>query len=138
MIRGLHGLFYTNEADAMRDFVRDKLKLPFSDVGEGWLIFDLPMADLGVHPTEGDPPSGTHAMSFVCDDIHGTVATLRARGVVFNGDVVDRGWGLVTELTMPGGVEIQLYEPKYTKTKAKPAKKAAKKPAAKRRPAKKR
>ena len=41
MIRGLHGLFYSSEPEAARAFLRDKLKLPYSDVGEGWLIFDL-------------------------------------------------------------------------------------------------
>lgn len=49
MIRGLHGLFYTSEPEAMRAFLRDKMQLPWTDVGEGWLIFDLPQADVGVH-----------------------------------------------------------------------------------------
>lgn len=117
MIRGLHGLFYSSEPKAMRAFMRDKLKLPFSDIGEGWLIFDLPEADIGVHPTEesGEPPSGTHDVSFYCDDIGGTVAELKARGVHFDQDVEDHGYGFVTYFTMPGGVSVQLYEPKYEK-----------------------
>ncbi len=127
MIRGLHGLFYSSEPEAMREFLRDKLQLPHTDVGEGWLIFDLPEADLGVHPVDesGKPPSGTHDVSFYCDDIHGTVAGLRARGVEFQGDVADHGYGFVTYFTMPGGVVVQLYEPKYAKraaTASKPTK----------------
>ncbi|WP_395816003.1 hypothetical protein [Archangium minus] len=47
MIRGLHGLFYSSGPEAARAFLRDNLKLPYSDVGEGWLIFDLPEGDLG-------------------------------------------------------------------------------------------
>lgn len=122
MIRGLHGLFYSSEADAMRAFIRDKLRLPYSDVGDGWLIFDLPEGDLGVHPLDesGDPASGTHNVSFYCDDIHGTVAELRGRGVKFDMDVADHGYGFVTYFTMPGGVKVQLYEPKYQKRGAKP------------------
>jgi hypothetical protein len=116
----LHGLFYSSDADATRAFLRDQLRLPHTDVGEGWLIFDLPEADVGVHPLddEGRPPAGTHDVSFFCDDIHGTGAELGARGVRFRGEVEDHGYGLVTYFTMPGGVEVQLYEPKYVKRRA--------------------
>jgi predicted enzyme related to lactoylglutathione lyase len=141
MIRGLHGLFYSSDADATRAFMRDALRLPFSDVGGGWLIFDLPESDIGVHPIDegGGPPANTHDVSFYCDDIHGTVADLRARGVEFKSEPQDHGYGWVTHFTMPGGVEVQLYEPKYEKRAgSKPAakegaakKQAAQKPAAK-------
>ena len=133
MIRGLHGLFYTSEADAMRTFMRDTLRLPFTDVGEGWLIFDLAEGDVGVHPIDesGQPPSGTHDISFFCDDIHGTVGDLRSRGVEFEGEVADHGYGFVTYFKMPGGVKVQLYEPKYQKRSAKPKAKAKPAPRAK-------
>jgi hypothetical protein len=144
MIRGLHGLFYSSQADEMRAFLRDKVKLPHTDIGGGWLIFDLPEADLGVHPV--DPAhgatAGTHDVSFYCDDIQGTVADLASRGVVFKHPPQDHGYGWVTYFEMPGGVEVQLYEPAYAKRMTKPAAKA--KPAkakakakAKARPAKK-
>lgn len=121
MIRGLHGLFYSSEAEAMRAFIRDKLKLPYTDTGGGWLIFDLPEGDIGVHPLDenGQPPSGTHDVSFYCDDIHGTVAELRSRGVRFDEEVADHGYGFVTYFTMPGNVKVQLYEPKYQKRASK-------------------
>ena len=51
MIRGVHTMFYTSEPEALRALLRDKLGFPASDVGGGWLIFDLPEADLGCHPT---------------------------------------------------------------------------------------
>jgi len=135
MIRGLHGLFYSSDADATRAFLRDALKLPFTDVGEGWLIFDLPEADIGVHPVDesGGPPPNTHNVSFYCDDIHATVADLRSRGVAFKADPADHGYGYVTHFTMPGGIEVQLYEPKYQK--ATPKKPAAPKKAAPKKPA---
>ncbi|HZI04823.1 MAG TPA: VOC family protein [Archangium sp.] len=137
MIRGLHGLFYSSEPEAMRDFLRDKLRLPHTDVGEGWLVFDLPEADLGVHPTDPSqkPPSGTHDVSFYCDDIQGTVKDLRSRGVTFDMEVADHGYGFVTYFTMPGGVKVQLYEPKYTKGTSRPKPQAKKKAKAKAKPA---
>jgi glyoxalase/bleomycin resistance protein/dioxygenase superfamily protein len=124
MIRGLHGMFYTSQADELRAFLRDKLRLPHSDVGGGWLIFDVPEADIGVHPVEEQSYSGTHDISFWCDDIEGTVADLRSRGVEFEGEVSNQGWGSSITFTMPGGVRVQLYQPRYQKTtsaKAKPA-----------------
>jgi catechol 2,3-dioxygenase-like lactoylglutathione lyase family enzyme len=116
MIRGLHAMFYSSNADELRAFFRDKLALQGTDVGDGWLIFDAPEADLGVHPTEGnDPPSGTADISFYCDDIAQTVSELQSRGVEFTQEVEDHGYGLVTHFKVPGGFVVQLYEPKYEK-----------------------
>jgi predicted enzyme related to lactoylglutathione lyase len=116
MIKGIHGLFYSSRPDELRAFIRDKLKLPFTDTGGGWLIFDLEEGDLGVHPTEGDDSmSGSHDISFYTDDVKGTVAELEGRGVKFDEPVADHGYGLVTHFTMPGGVRVQLYQPKYRK-----------------------
>lgn len=117
MIKGVHAMFYTSEAEALRAFIRDKLGLPYTDVGHGWLIFSLPEADLGCHPVDdpGSPASGTHDISFYCDDIAETVAELRGRGVEFKDEITDRGYGLVIHFDMPGGVKVELYQPRYEK-----------------------
>jgi catechol 2,3-dioxygenase-like lactoylglutathione lyase family enzyme len=115
MIRGLHGLLYSSDPDATRAFFRDTMKLPGSDVGEGWWIFDFAEGDLGVHPVEEDADAGLHDVSFYCDDIKGTVAELKKRGVKFKKDIEDHGYGLVTYIEAPGGITIQLYEPRYVK-----------------------
>src|SRR5215813_11548319 len=110
MIRGMHAMFYSSEAEGLRTFLRDKLGLGSTDVGGGWLIFDAPEADLGVHPTDGEkPPSGTADISFYCDDIAATVAELKAKGVEFTQEVESRGFGLVTHFKVPGGFKVQLY-----------------------------
>ena len=117
MIRGVHTMFYSSQAAELRAFLRDKLGFPATDVGEGWLIFDLPEADMGVHPTDETEgaPSGTADISFYCDDIEATVRELRSRGVEFTGEIEDRGYGLVTHFKVPGGFELQLYQPRYSK-----------------------
>jgi len=116
MIRGMHAMFYSSEADALRAFLRDKLGLSGTDVGGGWLIFDAPEADLGVHPIDGsEVASGSADISFYCDDIAQTVAELRARGVEFTQEPEDHGYGLVTFFNVPGGFKVQLYQPKYGK-----------------------
>jgi len=117
MITGVHTMFYSSEPEALRAFIRDKLGFPYTDVGEGWLIFDLPDAEMGCHPAEkegGQPvASGTPYISFYCDDIHKTVAELKTRGVEFTEQVTDAGYGLATHFEMPGGFEVQLYQPHY-------------------------
>ena len=120
MIKGVHTMFYSSEAEALRAFMRDKLGFPCSDVGEGWLIFDLPEADMGFHPAgvEDGSASGTPAVSFYCDDVAETVAELRGRGVEFTDDITDEGYGLVTHFKVPGGFAMQLYQPLYTKGSA--------------------
>lgn len=116
MIRGMHAMYYCSQPEELRPFFRDKLGFAGVDVGDGWLIFDPPEADLGVHPTEAsDVPSGTADVSFYCDDIAKTVDELAARGVEFTQDVEDRGFGLVTHFRVPGGFTVQLYEPRYAK-----------------------
>ena len=116
MIRGMHAMFYSSKPEELRAFLRDKLGLAGVDVGEGWLIFDLPEADMGVHPTEeGGAPSGLPDISFYCDDIEATVRELKARGVEFTQEIEDRGYGLVTHFKVPGGFELQLYQPRYSK-----------------------
>jgi catechol 2,3-dioxygenase-like lactoylglutathione lyase family enzyme len=119
MIKGVHTMFYTSHANELRAFLRDKLGFPSSDVGDGWLVFDLPEAEMGVHPAHDQPGkrSGTHDISFYTDDIHKTVAELKAKGVEITHDVCDEGYGLVTYFRAPGGMELQLYQPKYKKVR---------------------
>jgi len=119
MIRGVHTMFYTSQPAELRAFLRDKLGFPATDVGDGWLIFDVPEADMGCHPADPDEgaPPGTHDISFYCDDIQGTVDQLQRKGVEFTEAIADHGYGLVTHFKMPGGVFVQLYEPRYCKEK---------------------
>ena len=52
MIKGVHTMFYSSEVEALRVFIRDKLGFKATDVGGGWLIFDIPEADMGCHPVQ--------------------------------------------------------------------------------------
>jgi catechol 2,3-dioxygenase-like lactoylglutathione lyase family enzyme len=116
MIKGVHTMFYSSDPAATRAFFKDRLGFPACDVGDGWLIFELPEADLGCHPAEpGEAPSGTPHISFYCDDVEKTVAELKAKGVEFTGPVEDHGYGLVTHFKVPGNFQVQLYQPRYVK-----------------------
>ena len=110
-VTGTHVLLYTPEAEALRAVFRDVRGWNSSDAGEGWLIFALPPGELGVHPSEaGD---SHHELALTCDDIGGTVAELRTRGIEFREEPLDLGWGIGTTMLLPGGVEVLLYEPRH-------------------------
>ncbi len=49
----------------------------------------------------------------MCHDINATVEELERKGVEFSTPVSDEGWGLLTRLTIPGGGEVGLYEPRH-------------------------
>lgn len=108
-------MFYSSDPAGTRAFLRDQLGLSSTDVGGGWLIFPFAESEVGVHPAEaGDGcPAGTQQFSFYCDDLAQTMAELRGRGVEFLQEMQDTGWGLVTRLALPGGCEVQLYQPSY-------------------------
>ena len=110
MIIGAHMLIYAKDADKARAFFRDVLGFPHVDAGEGWLIFALPPSEMGVHPAMGDVEHEIHLM---CDDVRKTRRALEAKGVRFTRPIVDRGYGLVTALRIPGGGELGIYQPRH-------------------------
>jgi hypothetical protein len=113
-ITGAHVLLYTPEAEALRATLRDAFGFKHVDAGHGWLIFALPPAELGVHPAAGGGAGAVqHQLSFMCDDITSTVADLRARGIVIDGEPKDEGFGVTAMMTLPGGVHVMLYQPRH-------------------------
>jgi predicted enzyme related to lactoylglutathione lyase len=110
MITAVHALLYSRDASAARAFFRDALRWPNVDAGEGWLIFALPPAEIAVHPTHVNHGPDLYLM---CDDIEATVVQLRTKGVIASRPIVDQGWGLVTTIRIPGGIDLGLYEPRH-------------------------
>jgi predicted enzyme related to lactoylglutathione lyase len=110
MITAVHALIYSKQAEQVRAFFRDVLEWPNVDDGQGWLIFAMPPAELGVHPTETTP---THELYLMCDDIEATIEELKAKGVETTGPVTDEGWGLVTGIVIAEGETLGLYEPRH-------------------------
>jgi hypothetical protein len=107
---GAHILLYTAEADALRATLRDVFGWAHVDAGDGWLIFTLPPAEVGVHPSDGETK---HELSLICDDVAATVADLRGRGIDVRGEPTDLGFGIGVTIVLPGGVELLLYEPRH-------------------------
>ena len=114
-ITGAHVLLYSSQAEHVRAIFRDLFEWRHVDAGDGWLIFALPPSEVGVHPAEGPTyeAGARHLFSLMCDDINATSAELRAKGIIVNGEPRDEGWGITVMLSLPGGLEVMLYEPRH-------------------------
>jgi len=111
MIIGAHSIIYSKDPEADRAFLRDILGLPHVDVGDGWLIFGLPPAEVAVHPSaEND----VHEFYFMSDDIQSLVKAMSKRKVACT-PVQNLGWGLLTQLTLPGGGKLGVYQPRHAR-----------------------
>ena len=113
MLTGAHAIIYSTDAEADRAFLRDVLKLPNVDVGGGWLIFGLPPSELAVHPSDENDKQELYLM---CDHVDAFVAEMKAHAVTC-GPVRDQGWGRVTQLTLPSGGKLGVYEPRHARPK---------------------
>jgi len=103
MINGAHAILYSDDADATRATLAKVLGTRSVDAGGGWLILALPPAELAVHPAE---EGGRAELYLLCDDVAATVAALQAKGIEVARPVSDQGWGLLTAIILPGGIEL--------------------------------
>jgi|SRR5688572_14029257 len=129
MITGAHSIIYSKDPEADRAFFKEVVGLPSVDVGEGWLIFGLPPAEVAVHPAR---KNGLHEFYLICEDAKDFMAAMKKRKVACS-PVQDFGWGLMTMVTLPGGGQVGVYEPRHARPKqARAAKAKAAQPAARR------
>jgi predicted enzyme related to lactoylglutathione lyase len=114
-ITGVHALLYTAEPDAVREILGDVFGWQHVDAGGGWLIFALPPAEVGVHPTDGSTfnEAAHHELSLMCDDLDKTMDELRGKGVEFTDEPKNVGWGTAVTMALPGGLEMMLYQPRH-------------------------
>jgi hypothetical protein len=139
MIIGAHSIINSTNPDADRAFLRDVLKLTNVDVGGGWLIFGLPPAEVAVHPSH---ENDVHEFFLMCDDVQSLITDMQRHDIACS-PVQEQDWGLLTQITLPGGGKLGIYQPRHARPKsmsaetratrsakrttAKPAKKTARK-----------
>ena len=111
MITGAHSIIYSMDPEADRNFLRDVLKFPHVDVGHGWLIFGLPPGEVAVHPAE---ENGRHEFYLMCDDAAAFVHEMKQHGIACS-ELKDQGWGILTEVTLPGGGKLGVYQPRHAR-----------------------
>jgi len=107
MIIGAHSIIYSKNSEADRAFLKDVLGFPYVDAGDGWLIFRLPPAEVAVHPSvEND----VHELYLMTDDVEALVASMEKRGIEAT-PISQQGWGMLTQVTLPGGGKLGIYQP---------------------------
>jgi hypothetical protein len=109
MIFGAHSIIYSRDADADRAFLRDVLGFSSVDAGRGWLIFALPPGEVAVHPADEET---SHELYLMCDDVAAEIARLQKQGVSCSA-VSRQPWGKLTNITLPSGGQLGLYEPHH-------------------------
>jgi hypothetical protein len=125
MIIGAHSIIYSKSPVLDRAFLRDALKLPSVDVGDGWLIFGLPPGEVAVHPSG---KNDVHEFYLMCDDVQAFIARMQKRRITC-APVQNLGWGLLTQVTLPGGGKLGVYQPRHGRPKAMRAGKPPARPA---------
>lgn len=121
-IIGAHSIIYSKDAEADRAFLRDVLKLTNVDVGHGWLIFGLPPAEVAVHPS-GE--NNVHEFYLMCDNVKQFMADMKKHGIVC-GATQSMGWGVLTQVMLPGGGKLGVYQPRHARPESMAARKTAK------------
>ena len=111
MITGAHSIIYSASPDADRAFLRDVLKLPHVDDGDGWLIFGLPPAEVAVHPSD---KNDVHQLYLLCDDVGVFIEEMEEAGIA-SSPLREETWGSITRLTMPGGGKLGVYQPRHAR-----------------------
>jgi catechol 2,3-dioxygenase-like lactoylglutathione lyase family enzyme len=117
MISGAHVIIYSADAEKDRAFFRDVLSLGHVDVGGGWLIFALPPSELALHPAAA---GGMHELYLMCDDVNAFIAQMQARGIECSA-VESLGWGMRTQIRLPGGGPLGVYQPRHARPQAQSA-----------------
>jgi hypothetical protein len=109
MIIGAHSIIYSKNSDADRAFLKEVLDFPHVDVGDGWLIFGLPPGELAVHPSD---ENNVHEFYLMTDDVEALVASMRGLGIETT-PISHQGWGMLTQITLPGGGKLGIYQPRH-------------------------
>src|SRR5690349_9052099 len=111
MITGAHSIIYSTDAAADRAFLRDVLKFKHVDAGDGWFIFGLPPSEVAVHPSK---ENDVHQFYLMCDDIEAFVKEMSNHKIACTA-IHNAGWGLLTQLTLPGGGRLGVYQPRHAR-----------------------
>src|SRR5690348_76709 len=116
MIIGAHVMVQSSNDAADKKFFSEVLKLPSVDAGGGFLLYAVPPSEIAIHEGSG----GAHELFLMCDDIEDFVSDMRGRGLSIT-DARNHGWGIMSQLTLPGGGRLSVYQPLHKRPAAKAA-----------------
>jgi predicted enzyme related to lactoylglutathione lyase len=106
--------YWTKDMDRSVAFYRDVLGLALrTRMGEDWTEFEVAGTTVALHGTrEGHaPPQDGATIVFEVDDLEGTMTSLRAKDVAFEGEVNEvPGYGRFVSFRDPDGNLLQIFE----------------------------
>jgi hypothetical protein len=114
MLIGAHCIIYSTNPEADRGILRDVFQLPHVDVGGGWLIFGLPPTEVAVHPSDRND---LHEFYLMCDDVDAFRAEMQRRELACT-PVRDENWGRLTQVSLPGGGKLGVYQPSHARPRS--------------------
>jgi hypothetical protein len=126
MIIGAHVMLHSRDEAADRAFLSDVLKFVSVDAGGGFMIYGVSPAEMSIH---GSDRNDLHQLYLMCEDMEDFVAEMTKRAIAFT-PPSSQGWGTATEITLPGGGKLGVYQPRHKRPRH-PAAKRARKAAAK-------
>jgi hypothetical protein len=109
VIIGGHVIVFSADPETDRAFLTTVLEAPYVDAGGGWLVVKLPPSEIAVHPADGPPRQEFYLMS---DDLDASVERVTAAGASC-AEITEARWGRLTRVSLPGGGEVGLYEPRH-------------------------
>jgi hypothetical protein len=112
MIIGAHIIIQSKNPGADRAFI-EKLTFPSVSMGDGFTIYGLPPAEFAIHESE---KNDVHEFYLMCADIETFVKAMAVQDISC-GPVQDQGWGLLTQVMLPGGGKLGVYQPRHARPK---------------------
>jgi len=103
-------IVFTKRFGAMHAFYHDGLGLELRGSQDGWAEFDTAGASFALHAMDDEGKQGVQ-LRFETHNLVRDMSTLLARGVRFDGDVIEFGAGRLVNLWDPEDNLITLFEP---------------------------
>ena len=69
-----------------------------------------------MHPSD---KNDLQAFYLICDDVKAFIAEMKSRKIACS-PVHDERWGLLTQVTLPGGGKLGVYEPRHARPDPQP------------------
>lgn len=109
MIIGAHFMLQSTNDKADMAFLTDVLRLQSINAGGGYMIYGIPPAEMSIH---GSDRNDGHQLYLMCDDIAAFTGEMTRHHVAFS-TPVRQSWGTATEITLPGGGKLGVYQPRH-------------------------
>lgn len=107
MITGAHSIIYSKDAEVDRNFLRDASSSATSTSATA-------RSSSGCRRRASREKNDEHEFYLMCDDIEAFVAEMKEHKISCE-PVNDQGWGLLSQLHLPGGGKLGVYQARHAR-----------------------